>query len=92
MRPDVLSDDALDVRNFMLVNFMLVKLFQIHNESALSFQSGSNSLFTIAIANENSVPRRTYFVRRKSDEFLMSERHSNSKKLFKFNVRIKNCR
>ena len=73
MRPDVLGDDALDVRNFMFVNFMLVKLFQIHNESTLSFQSRSNSPPTIAIANENSVPRRTYSVNLKSDEFLMSE-------------------
>ena len=73
MRPDVLSNDALDVRNFILVNFMFVKLFQIHNESALSFQSSSNSPPMIAIANENNVPRRTYSVRRKSDEFLMSE-------------------
>ena len=73
MRPDVLSNDALDVRNFMLVNFMPVKLFQIHNESALLFQSSINSPPTIAIANENNVPRRTYSVNLKSDELLMSE-------------------
>ena len=58
---------------FMLVNFMFVKLFQIHNETTLSFQSSNNSPPMIAIANENSVPRRTYSVNLKSDEFLMSE-------------------
>lgn len=73
MRPDVLSNYALDVRNFMSVNFMPVKLFQIHNETTLSFQSSSTSPPTIAIANENNVPRRTYSVNLKSDEFLMSE-------------------
>ena len=73
MRPDVLGDDTLDARNFILVNFMLVKLFQIRNETTLSFQSSSNSPPMIAIANENSVPRRTYSVNLKSDEFLMSE-------------------
>jgi len=51
---------------------MLVKLFWFHNESTLSFQS-SNSPPMIAIAKENSVPRRTYSVNLKSDEFLMSE-------------------
>ena len=57
----------------MSVNFMFVKLFQFHNETTLSFQSSNNSPPTIAIANENSVPRRTYSVNLKSDEFLMSE-------------------
>lgn len=73
MRPDVLSNDALDVRNFMSVNFIFVKLCWFHNETTLSFQNSSNSPPTIAIANENSVPRRTYSVNLKSDEFLMSE-------------------
>ena len=68
-----MGDDALDVRNFILVNFMFVKLFQIHNETTLSCQSSNNSPPMIAIANENNVPRRTYSVNLKSDEFLMSE-------------------
>ena len=57
MRPDVLSNDALDVRNFILVNFMFVKLCLFHNESTLSFQSSSNISSMIAIANENNVFR-----------------------------------
>ena len=32
MRPDVLSNDALDVRNFIVINFILVKLCWFHKE------------------------------------------------------------